>query len=221
MPGHIWLLHFLFLDDINADADLFCEDWNHHPLSTPGVGNLSPHDLFFLGQTSEGLDISDFDNIPVEQLHQYYGVHGARRHRLSTETGAGHPIDEQVVLDAGSGIPMDVDDSDEEDTPPEQLDPLEQLVADSIQNNIRHAPIKVQRHACPFNEDQVSSFGVLVAELLLSSLQGVEIESWDAVESIPLGRRKELHVDLGSDRWLSRARKWVLAVELFTRLTEM
>lgn len=217
--AHLWLLHFLFLDEINVDADSFSADWNHHPLSGQGTHNQSPHDLFFLGQTSEGIDTTDFDNVLTDLLHQDYGVHGPRQYRLPTETGAGHPTNEQVVPDASNESPMDEDDNGEEDTSNDATSALEQLVADSIQTNIRHAPVKVQRHACPFNPEQVQAFGELLAEILLSPLQPVDVESWGTTESIPLGQRKELRVDLAGDIWLLRARKWVLAAELFTRVT--
>ncbi|KAH0834141.1 hypothetical protein J3R83DRAFT_11444, partial [Lanmaoa asiatica] len=32
-PRHLWLLHFLFLDQINIDCVQFQRDWNHHPVS--------------------------------------------------------------------------------------------------------------------------------------------------------------------------------------------
>lgn len=40
-PHHIWLLHTLFLPDIQHDCDQFQEDWNSHPLSGKGQ-NMSP-----------------------------------------------------------------------------------------------------------------------------------------------------------------------------------
>lgn len=33
-PSHLWLLHGLFLDDIDRDCIQFKNDWNHHPIST-------------------------------------------------------------------------------------------------------------------------------------------------------------------------------------------
>lgn len=35
-PGHLWLLHLLFLQDINHDCSRFQHDWNHHPISGGG-----------------------------------------------------------------------------------------------------------------------------------------------------------------------------------------
>ncbi|KIO21128.1 hypothetical protein M407DRAFT_52575, partial [Tulasnella calospora MUT 4182] len=56
-PNHLWLLHFLFLDDLNKDASDFQEDWNFHPISSSaggGTGNKSPNDLRLKGQTEHG-----------------------------------------------------------------------------------------------------------------------------------------------------------------------
>jgi len=40
-PHHIWLLHTLFLEDIQNDCDEFQRHWNSHPLSGKGQ-NMSP-----------------------------------------------------------------------------------------------------------------------------------------------------------------------------------
>jgi hypothetical protein len=40
-PHHIWLLHTLFLEDIQQDCTQFCLDWNSHPLSGKAQ-NMSP-----------------------------------------------------------------------------------------------------------------------------------------------------------------------------------
>lgn len=39
---HTWLLHILFLDDINQDCADFQEEWNCHPISGAGTNNKSP-----------------------------------------------------------------------------------------------------------------------------------------------------------------------------------
>lgn len=36
--SHLWLLHFLFLEDINADCRAFRDEWNAHPISGLGHG---------------------------------------------------------------------------------------------------------------------------------------------------------------------------------------
>lgn len=40
-PYHLWLLHYLFLNDINTDCDTFRNHWNSHPISRHGH-NQSP-----------------------------------------------------------------------------------------------------------------------------------------------------------------------------------
>ncbi|KAJ7751390.1 hypothetical protein B0H16DRAFT_1373775, partial [Mycena metata] len=35
-PHHLWVLHFLFLNEINKDCDEFRNDWNNHPISRKG-----------------------------------------------------------------------------------------------------------------------------------------------------------------------------------------
>lgn len=32
-PNHRWLLHYLFLDEINTDCEKFADEWNSHPIS--------------------------------------------------------------------------------------------------------------------------------------------------------------------------------------------
>jgi len=39
---HLWLLHNLFLDEINSDCKEFQLNWNHHPISGSKGKNRSP-----------------------------------------------------------------------------------------------------------------------------------------------------------------------------------
>ena len=41
-PHHLWLLHHLFLHEVNDDCAYFCAEWNAHPLSGEGH-NQSPN----------------------------------------------------------------------------------------------------------------------------------------------------------------------------------
>jgi hypothetical protein len=43
--AHLWLLHFLFLEDINKDFQAFVQNWNHHPISGEGH-DKSPQVMF-------------------------------------------------------------------------------------------------------------------------------------------------------------------------------
>ncbi|KAG6380631.1 hypothetical protein JVT61DRAFT_4997 [Boletus reticuloceps] len=50
---HLWLLHFLFLDQLNIDCEQFQNDWNHHSVSKRGH-DQSPLDMRFLSQIQHG-----------------------------------------------------------------------------------------------------------------------------------------------------------------------
>lgn len=41
--GHLWLLHYLFLDLINTDCDNFADEWNSHPVTGIAGGGRSPN----------------------------------------------------------------------------------------------------------------------------------------------------------------------------------
>ncbi|KAA1477784.1 hypothetical protein DENSPDRAFT_787150 [Dentipellis sp. KUC8613] len=52
--AHIWLLQFLFLDAINADADAWRRAWNNHVLSRRGQPHLTPLQLYTRGTVLHG-----------------------------------------------------------------------------------------------------------------------------------------------------------------------
>ncbi|KAG6376026.1 hypothetical protein JVT61DRAFT_1990 [Boletus reticuloceps] len=51
--SHQWLLHYLFLEDINNDCQQFQNDWNHHPISARGH-NQTPLDMQFFSALCHG-----------------------------------------------------------------------------------------------------------------------------------------------------------------------
>ncbi|KZS91325.1 hypothetical protein SISNIDRAFT_394209, partial [Sistotremastrum niveocremeum HHB9708] len=54
-PAHIWLLHYLFLDAINRDAQSWLDSWNAHKLKLAGERDQSPRQLYLLGMVEHGL----------------------------------------------------------------------------------------------------------------------------------------------------------------------
>jgi hypothetical protein len=52
--GHLWLLHRLFLSEINKDCELFQGSWNYHPLSRLGH-DQTPEVSPIIGFESSGL----------------------------------------------------------------------------------------------------------------------------------------------------------------------
>ncbi|KAJ7231487.1 hypothetical protein C8J57DRAFT_1439843 [Mycena rebaudengoi] len=53
-PGHIWLLHHLFLASVDRDAQEWTEAWNSHQLTIHRQRERSPRDLFLFGMLREG-----------------------------------------------------------------------------------------------------------------------------------------------------------------------
>ncbi|KAJ6448471.1 hypothetical protein C8R45DRAFT_1057388 [Mycena sanguinolenta] len=52
-PAHIWLLHHLFLDAINADVQDWVEVWNSHKIQLED-GRRSPREMFTFGLLEQG-----------------------------------------------------------------------------------------------------------------------------------------------------------------------
>ncbi|KAG9016296.1 hypothetical protein FRB90_003400 [Tulasnella sp. 427] len=65
---HLWLLHYLFLSDINADCAFFAEAWNRHKIKNKGQPARSPSDMFFFDMITNGLR---GDLLPAEDLTTY------------------------------------------------------------------------------------------------------------------------------------------------------
>ncbi|KAK6977130.1 hypothetical protein R3P38DRAFT_2560206 [Favolaschia claudopus] len=76
-PGHIWLLHHLFLASINRDAQDWAEAWNSHQLTVRRQRERSPRDLFMFGMLREGpRGISSFlaveeEEEEIEDINEY------------------------------------------------------------------------------------------------------------------------------------------------------
>ncbi|KAJ7747491.1 hypothetical protein B0H16DRAFT_921450 [Mycena metata] len=69
-PHHLWLLHYLFLDEINRDCEVFREHWNHHPISGKGK-DQTPLDMRLVGELKYGKYADSFDAIHPDVLNRY------------------------------------------------------------------------------------------------------------------------------------------------------
>ena len=49
--GHIWLLHHLFLLELNVELADWVHAWNSHKMQLRGQSNKSPHEMFVIGIT--------------------------------------------------------------------------------------------------------------------------------------------------------------------------
>jgi len=55
LDSHIWLLHYLFLEAINRDAEMWTGTWNNHTLSRRGEPHRSPHNMYMYGMIENGV----------------------------------------------------------------------------------------------------------------------------------------------------------------------
>jgi hypothetical protein len=53
-PRHLWLLHHLYLPEINRDAQDWAGAWNNHTVGLRGQRGRSPKDMFFFGMLENG-----------------------------------------------------------------------------------------------------------------------------------------------------------------------
>lgn len=53
-PAHLWLLHHLFLNNINRDALVWAETWNNHKLQIQGERQQTPQEMFFFSMLEDG-----------------------------------------------------------------------------------------------------------------------------------------------------------------------
>ncbi|KZO91166.1 hypothetical protein CALVIDRAFT_489461 [Calocera viscosa TUFC12733] len=76
---HVWLLHWLFLDDVNNDAIGFQNEWNCHTMSLV-EGNQRPADLFLTGclqHGARGIELRTEDDPDYYLDPPAYGVEDA------------------------------------------------------------------------------------------------------------------------------------------------
>ncbi|KAJ6578020.1 hypothetical protein B0H19DRAFT_1208066 [Mycena capillaripes] len=211
-PGHIWLLHRLFLAAVNEDCREFQAQWNAHPISGRAANDQSPADLRFLGQLNNGVYTTDpMEGVHVDTINRYYGVEGAERARHPGQSGAGHPEDEE------EGQWVD-----------EQDDNLADTVANDLAHNIRHPAIKVARHKNPFRsllieENFFAALEEIVRQGMVPEGYGVLQNEWEdgaypTMEAINPGTHgKEIIIALPRDIWLPRAVLFAQGLDAMTR----
>ena len=49
--AHVWLVHHLFLNEMNAELIEWVQGWNSHKMQLRGQRNQSPHEMFVIGIT--------------------------------------------------------------------------------------------------------------------------------------------------------------------------
>lgn len=137
-PSHRWLLHYLFLHEINVDCDKFHEEWNAHPLSGLG-GGRSPNvscickfyridkllmsgiqDLAFLGQLKHGVYAYDeCEGLSEDEINAFYGF-GDNGEPFQEEEEGFQSSDEE---DSGGQDVGSSEGTDDEEDPDDEIEP--------------------------------------------------------------------------------------------------
>ena len=65
-PNHIWLLHHLFLNAINEDAQQWVQVWNNHVMRLRGTRSQSPREMYFFSFVEHGCRGIEPGNEPVD-----------------------------------------------------------------------------------------------------------------------------------------------------------
>ncbi|KAJ7759836.1 hypothetical protein B0H14DRAFT_3096449 [Mycena olivaceomarginata] len=96
-PRHLWLLHHLFLDDINSDCHDFQQEWNLHPLSGTQNKGQSPSDIRFISQSENGIQ-EDQPGVHPDILEEFYGTQEDR------DDGEWENIDDWIAGDQADDV---------------------------------------------------------------------------------------------------------------------
>jgi len=73
--AHIWLLHYLFLNDLNHELQEWAGSWNKHVLIIRGEHSHSPRDLFVFGMVENGVHgLDHLQNNDDEDNLDSYGI---------------------------------------------------------------------------------------------------------------------------------------------------
>ncbi|THU81709.1 hypothetical protein K435DRAFT_692983, partial [Dendrothele bispora CBS 962.96] len=227
-PHHLWILHFLFLDAINADTKTFQNEWNSKPLT--GLGHdRSPNEMLLEGILEHGLYIDanpsdDCNGLSVEEIVQEYGIHGAVKHRGNGKTGAGQGQNDEAEFIHPTNVDLGDEEADDD-----------QEVVDSVYDGQFNAPaVKMPRVNNPFS-DSPFHYGVFVNSLSKVQEQGSIPDGYGVNESewengaypsfyyIRSGRKKgkELLVQLLDSIWRPRAIAWAQAVDVYHNIMEL
>ncbi|KAJ7183656.1 hypothetical protein C8R46DRAFT_1159146 [Mycena filopes] len=200
-PEHLWLLHVMFLDSINADCDEFQTNWNNHPMAGHETYEKSPN-------ASLGRYRDDCEGLHPDTIAQYYGVYGKRR--AAGEAGAGNPPDEEVPAALEDQI---------------ALDQNPQIRHDAIEVPDHRNPFSDDTGSESLFFELLAE---VVEEEVIPTGYGVLPEEWGEdgypdVEILTAGKRgkTKIRVSLANPIWRQRAELWVQALNVLSHFNNL
>ena len=187
-PFHLWLLHTLFLNDVDRDGQTFRDEWNCHPISGPGTSNKSPkasgivtrniivshqsQDLRLLGQMRFGVYHEDSDQAEDDDDEAADVIASQQR---------------EYINHAAISIPTHRNPFDDHEAEVTFFTGLRKVVIQDITPD---------------------GFGLTPVEW--------PSDEYPPFETICVGRRKYVDISLADPVWFSRARLWCQAIHTLT-----
>ena len=97
---HTWLLHRLFLEELNCELDIWTKGWNNHKMQLRGERNKSPMEMFLIGMVERDTPgIREW----IEQQEEAPPNDGA------TWEDLGDAAAENLVENGRNQVPFDID----------------------------------------------------------------------------------------------------------------
>ena len=196
-PEHIWVLRFLFMNEIQRDCDEFVKDWNSHPLSGRGR-NRSP--LVCFGPCSHSFRTDWSKDIRLlERLE--CGVYKGDSEEV---------VDPSTLAQYCAGVNGDVQS-------------ITGKIAKGQEFHVRHPPVEAARCKSPFRSTlELDAFQqalqLATSKDLRPSYLGLDLP-YAPSETFCTGRsRGGITVPLPYDVWYPRILLWCRAIDLVTRI---
>ena len=104
---HIWLLHYLFLEELNCELDQWAKGWNHHKMQLKGEENKSPIEMFLIGMVErETPGVREWIN------QQEQAVEDLPNYGVAWED-LGDQVARNVMQDGQNQMPFEIDNRPE------------------------------------------------------------------------------------------------------------
>ena len=195
-PEHIWVLHFLFMSEIQQDCDEFMRDWNSHPLSGRGH-NTSP-------LVCHGLNLH-----PLCVLTDSKDMRLLKRLEHGVYEGVS-AVDPSTVVQYCAGVNGDVQS-------------IMEKVSKGQEMHVRHPPVEAARSKSPFRTTlELDAFQQALQQVTSADLRPAYLgldQPYEPSETFYTGRsRKGITVPLPYEIWYPRILLWCRAIDLITRI---
>ena len=102
--NHMWLLHLLFLADLNAEINFFVGGWNEHKISMKDQASRSPTDMFLFDMIANGVRGDHL--APKDMDHFSVDWDAMRQARVVSSNLANNPVTEGTTSWSGVGPPQ-------------------------------------------------------------------------------------------------------------------